>query len=1018
MKDATSQARADNMQQDNTDKIIVDTEEITPDYHESRDPFQLVQDNDFDTTDLPGQSDTLASDEFSIDELRTTAEQFNTAFSIALHELENTRCQLADRSARIDDLNDAIRETGAALQAQVESGRHQQEIHTAETERLNARIRELEEQHCAALQQMESQRNDLDTRTSEASKLKSQVEELTRTLDAQWESFRQQQEDHAGELATLNHCIQQLDEQRSTALQQIEAQHEELETRARKAAELDTQVEKLTCSLNKLSESKRHLEEMQARECDEHDSKITELATALQHARESCRELEEHSAGIEKLNKTLHEASLAEAQMYRQKLEIHTRETAELAGKIERLNGTRREREEKHTQDPADSQFIQSLQEQIDNLGSALQQSESRCGELETTLRHTNEKAVQNTADRQTQEYLQHRVEELTHELDRVVTQRDGLATGSSNVSKTETCSAELAAALNTSEQALRLVDEYATEPVTYIRGDTHIYANRRYLHILGDTASGDSPIPCLRDFIPQDVLDSYSELIASSARGPVEGTGFSLNLREENTDALGLHVMQVSFEGEPCTRVTIRLAEQRKVPQMTHAEPQQQDLLTGLYNRQYFIDTLKVQLMQESGGEIQQAVMYVLLDNFMKIRKDIGILNSELVLKDIGEILMTCLAETDVLARFGDYSFTILYSNCDNGDIAARAEQVRGLIETHIAEVGGRTTITTASIGICMLNNYTHTVDDILARADLACEMARTSGGNRVHIHSTVIDEQTDDGNADNWDKVIGKILEEERFYIVHQPIISLSDKPGSRYEVLLRILDENGNSILPGQFFSMAGKTGLAAEIDRIVIENVFRAAADGRNTGATLFIKLCQDSVADADLAMWILKKLDEFRLAGERVVFEIPEQVMARELKNAAMLTRALHSMHCKVAIEHYACTTQPQHLKHVHADILKIDGHLIATLDEDRENRNRISAIVSLARQNHMETIAERVEDAASLALLWDLGVDYALGNFIQEPCRNMNYDFCGEIVSEEIPDDRAIFMTTDQDSKA
>jgi len=1082
------------MQQDNTEKTLANTGEMAPDSRESPDPFQLVGDHDAPTADQAGlardataehRPDQASSDqnhEFSIVKLRTAADEFNTVFTVALHELENTRRQLADRTAKIDELNVAIRESGAALQAQAESYHRQQEIHSAETDRLNGRISELEEQHAATLQQIETQHGELEVRAREATELGSQIEELTRALDTQWKSFRQQQEDHAGETAALNQRIRELDEQRDTALQQIEVQREELETRTREVTELgnrveelnstlDTQseslhqqqedhagettalnqrireldeqrntalqqieaqreeleartrevtelgskVEVLTGSLNSQSESNRHLEEAHARVINEHNLKVTDLADALQQTQARCQELEEHAGKIEKLNNTLHEASLAEAELYRRKLEASTREKAELSGKVEQLNSALRETGEHQAQNPADIQTIESLQEKIGKLGTALQQSEARCGELEATLRHAGDSPAAGVADNQTIENLQHRVEELGLKLDQAEAQRDEVEAGTGKVTELASRVEELSGALETAEQALRLVDEHATDPVIYIRGGAYIYANHSYRNITNAPAGEASQIPCLQKFIAQDQLDRFMQLLAgdAAARGNTDPARFKLNLPEGNAAAAVLQIMRVPFAGESCTRLAIRLERQQTCPAVIQGEPEQQDLLTGLCNRQYFIRILQDQVREGPHGDSQQAVLYVLLDNFMKIRGDIGILNSESVLQDIGELLKSCFAESDVIARFGEYVFTILHRSNNTEDFATKAEQVRELVESHIVEVGERTVVTTASIGISILNDHTQDVNDLLTRADLACEVARTSGGNQVHIHSTIIDAQADHDNEQNWDRMIRKTLEEERFYIVHQPIISLSDEPGSRYEVLLRILDEGGNVILPGQFFSIAEQIGLAAVIDRIVIENVFRTATGDSNSEIMLFIKLSGSSVADADLAVWILQKLGEYRLAGERIVFEIPEQLVARDLKNAAMLTKALHAMHCKVAIEHYTGITRPQHLQHVHADFLKIDGNLVASLEDDRENRSKIAAIVDLAKQYRMETIAERVEDAANLALLWDLGVKYALGNFIQEPCRNMDYDFYGEIVTEGVPDGSAACRTND-----
>jgi diguanylate cyclase (GGDEF)-like protein len=443
---------------------------------------------------------------------------------------------------------------------------------------------------------------------------------------------------------------------------------------------------------------------------------------------------------------------------------------------------------------------------------------------------------------------------------------------------------------------------------------------------------------------------------------------------------------------------------------EIAREEAEQADAVAGLYDRQQFIDILRERATQSEPGQPCQGVCYLLLDNFAQIRKDIGVLKSDLVLREISGLLKSNCPEADVFARFGDYSFAVLHASDTMEGITAAAEQLRVLVEQHVIQVDGRSVSTTASIGVCVISEYTHNEDEILTRADLACEVARTSGGNRVHTHSNIIDEQIDHANEENWDNVIRKTLDDKRFYLAYQPIVSLGDEPTQYYEVLLRILDEENNVILPGQFISVAERIGLAVDIDRYVIENALRGIAESDNRGIQLFIKLSNTSLGDHDLPMWIHGKLEEYGVDKDRLVFEVSENAVSRDPGNVAALTKALHDAGCLVAIEHLSGAIEAQHLEQVHANILKIDGRLIGGLAKDREIRAKVNSIVALARRHGMVTVAERVEDAAGLAVLWELGIQYAQGNFIREPSRKLNYDFLGEIVSEDVDDGRSIFM--------
>jgi EAL domain-containing protein (putative c-di-GMP-specific phosphodiesterase class I) len=106
---------------------------------------------------------------------------------------------------------------------------------------------------------------------------------------------------------------------------------------------------------------------------------------------------------------------------------------------------------------------------------------------------------------------------------------------------------------------------------------------------------------------------------------------------------------------------------------------------------------------------------------------------------------------------------------------------------------------------------------------------------------------------------------------------------------------------------------------------------------------------------------------------------------------------MQNLHCKVAIEHYGCANQPQLIQQLPVDMLKIDGSLIDSLASSEEHQEKIKAIIGLARNSSIQCVAERVEDASDLAKLWEYGVDFIQGNFVQEPSKKLEHDFGEEL---------------------
>jgi diguanylate cyclase (GGDEF)-like protein len=422
--------------------------------------------------------------------------------------------------------------------------------------------------------------------------------------------------------------------------------------------------------------------------------------------------------------------------------------------------------------------------------------------------------------------------------------------------------------------------------------------------------------------------------------------------------------------------------------------------MLTGLWNRQYFMQRLENEIARETGGNQQRALIYLTLDNFKVIREEAGIASSDLVLCDIANLLNRERNEHDLLSRFGDYSFALLKTDTDMEKLKATCEKLLKDIANHLTEVEGRTFTMTASIGICEINRHTTDAQKIISFADMACEVARTSGGNRCHMHSTVIDESFESEMAQDGDRIIRETIDHERFYLVYQPIVSLKCDKRQNYEVLLRITDAGGHVILPGQFLSIAERSGMAAEIDRWVIDKAFSTLAGYRQKNdATFYIKISGANLSDALFPDWVGKRLKKYKLEGDAIVFEIGEHAAIHNLNTTGDFISRMRSLKCRTAIEHFGVADQAvQAMAHIPADIFKIDGSLIERMVNEQDIQARVKSLAAVAGEKEACCIAERVDAPGTLALLWQYGFDAIQGYFVQEPAKELGYEFENEIV--------------------
>jgi EAL domain-containing protein (putative c-di-GMP-specific phosphodiesterase class I) len=182
----------------------------------------------------------------------------------------------------------------------------------------------------------------------------------------------------------------------------------------------------------------------------------------------------------------------------------------------------------------------------------------------------------------------------------------------------------------------------------------------------------------------------------------------------------------------------------------------------------------------------------------------------------------------------------------------------------------------------------------------------------------------------------------------------------------------------------------------IDRWVIANAVRALSEREQAGrkTTFFIKLTPQSLDDHGLLPWVAQQLKNSRLRGDALVFEMPESKVVTSLKPARAFLKGLEQLHCGFALEQFGSGLNSfQLLKHIPAHYLKVDRSFMAELPKHKENQERIKAICEQARNAGKLTIAEFVEDATSMSILFTCGVNFVQGNFLQEPEQVMAYEF-------------------------
>jgi len=550
------------------------------------------------------------------------------------------------------------------------------------------------------------------------------------------------------------------------------------------------------------------------------------------------------------------------------------------------------------------------------------------------------------------------------------------------------------------SEKRNRALLDSSRDPIAYIHEGMHIYANLSYLEIFGyDEIDEVESIPIM-DMIATEDQQDFKELLRTLSKGETPKEQFSFNGQRTDGElfSASMSFSPATIEGELCTQVVIHQQSDNKELQQELDQLRKQDLLTGLFNRQHFMDELNNAVTAASRGDSNSALLYMEPDNFKSIKDTLGIAGSDLVLSDIAVVLKEHTSSDSILARFAGTIFTGIFRYNSIKQIEAIAEKIRALFEQHIFDVEGKTVTTTFSIGITPITETTPDAKKLVMQAEGACATAKNNKGNSIHMH-TVADQLATLEEEKAWTERIRIALKNNQFVLHYQPIVSLHAEPGERYEVLVRMLDTEGNIIMPNDFLPAAENAQLMGEIDKWVMKNTAKAALEKRRDGQQVqfFVKLSNESIEDITMLSWISKLLKAARLHGNSFVFEVSEHTVLNNLKTTKNLAHGLQQLHCMLAFSHVG--NDSGLLKHIASfglSYIKIEGALIESLTSSDASQERVKSITEVSRDNGIQTIAEHVQDPTCLAVLWQHGVNFIQGRYLQNPEDKMAYDFTSE----------------------
>jgi PAS domain S-box-containing protein len=518
----------------------------------------------------------------------------------------------------------------------------------------------------------------------------------------------------------------------------------------------------------------------------------------------------------------------------------------------------------------------------------------------------------------------------------------------------------------------LETVLQRSNDAIAQVQEGILVEANRAWLDLLSLTDS----------VIGEPIMDLFEEPAQAALRTALaaclQGNERTVKARALRGDGsaqpLEIVLVRSEHEGEPSVRLVVpaRGAERGRAGGQPSAE-------SGLRERGDLVRALVERTAQPAAGGLRYLAL-ITIDQLEALEQELGIAVSEQVLAAIATLLKGTLHPKELSGRFADAQLVVLLERGNEHDAQTWAQRLSARVRKHAMELDDKPLSVSCTIGLAELTPEL-TLDTAIALArEQPINVSR--GASQPAAAAAAPTAARDD---QSWVKQVTAALIENRFRLVQQPIASLQGEPADMFDVLLRMVDARGREILPSAFMPAAERHDLTRKIDRWVIGASLSFAA--QRQPQCLFVRLSRDTARDSTFLAW-LDNLISRRGQDEpgRLCFQVTEEIAASYVRPVQALAQGLRERGFRFALEAFGGRAESVALlDDVQLDFVKIDGALIQGVTSDGEMQEHVRMLIEEATHHMIQTIGERVEDADTVTVLWEAGMQYIQGYFVNEP---------------------------------
>jgi diguanylate cyclase (GGDEF)-like protein len=413
-------------------------------------------------------------------------------------------------------------------------------------------------------------------------------------------------------------------------------------------------------------------------------------------------------------------------------------------------------------------------------------------------------------------------------------------------------------------------------------------------------------------------------------------------------------------------------------------------DGLTGLLNKHSFEQNLKDTLYIVKTQGVEHALLNIDLDRLSVINDVSGSEAGDELLRILARTFNDTVRSRDIVARLDGDKFGVLLESCPLETAAVVAKNICNEIAGLSFEWNDEKYDTSVSIGAVPITPETESVAMILGASEMACNAAKERGVGQIVIYEQNDIDLLRRRDEIKWVTRIQNALRKGRFELYCQQIQSFKQKDDTHYEILLRMIDDQSELVYPNQFLPAAEHFHLMPDLDRWVIQSTIDLMLAHlkyqKASPCKVAINLSGQTICDEGFQEYICNHVRRLGEYSKFLSFEITESAAVDNLHQAGKLIDVLKNEGCKFALDDFGTGLSSfAYLKNLDVDFLKIDGSFVRAMVGDPVARTMVSAINQVGQAMGLHTIAEYAENDQILALLNEIGVDYAQGYGLSKP---------------------------------